>query len=890
METDTAEHGHAIETAVLFCAGSRRVEGKELLSLDLETILNTAQEAAKLLCVPYRLVRDPNYGVISREHVTEEHGSEETSKGGSQGIHATVAELRKRLESALAQSSTLAGDARIISERSSAACKHKQPEATQNINVEFVDEMDELSRSVVELLELSEKPLDLSAVQPLEDRAYQKLAIAACCDELAKTGKAILQMACRCGKTRVGYGIMEKMAGDPNSAVLFLVPSLPLLRQTAQKLLAYGDLFAIENVLLVGSDPTSVTLGRAKRQDVWMTTSPGRIIDFLQRTERRLVVSTYQSSPLLPESAHFALIIFDEAHRICGGQAPRPFNSVLLSSIQGKRLFMTATPAFDPAEISMKNKERFGGVAYRYYLRQGIDGGYVNDFQLKLVAAADKGSVCDEVLATQIAAAAAEVTKLLVFSRDINHAERLRQFVSEKKGPVDFECLSAHSRMPPSEIAAVLRRFCEPERRMVVFTCRLLQEGVEIPQLNAIFFASPRHSFRDIIQSICRPLNKLPDKPLSTVYLPVNVDPGVDFVDPANLQRYATLVEVFDAIAEEDRSLFDYLLDAGGKAFPISCLGTKSLGLTTLEEKQKLLAAIKRAVRYGTNGKSKLTERLLKTEAIPWELGFGELKRIVMECRRFVKTTDGFKWGSALINFYRVYDRYRTEYLLWKEGKPTQLEPYQIQALASLPMWEPLGTEGPYPWKPCMDWLERWLEDHGGHPPPVEVHHGGYIGLNATWMERLSGALTCSNQADGRLTNEDGKRRVAEGKSAYLLPPEKQADLKRIGERFGLCWHKERDEKGELVENGPKTFIQTAYDEFKRIYELNGPRDPYISKWYPGYPHKHSVQEDPSVPRSVLPPRYRVEKKKVLKSLGMEPIAKEKKSSSKRRSAKQTTE
>jgi hypothetical protein len=284
-------------------------------------------------------------------------------------------------------------------------------------------------------------------------------------------------------------------------------------------------------------DPTSVGLGKEKR-DVRMTTDPWRISEFVRReaaeaasgeaseavpdkpgetapeeagevtpeeaggatpdevgeitqaeqvggtaptekkTRRRLVVSTYQSSPLIPPDARFSLIIFDEAHRVCGGKEERPFNSVLLSPLAGKRLFMTATPALEAAEISMKDRARFGGVAYRYYLRQGIAAGYVNDFRLRLVAAADdkggaKGTVSDEALASQIAAAAAEVTKLLVFARDIKQAEHLRGLVETamqsagSPGPVDLLC--AYSRMPPADIASALRRFCQPGRRALLF-------------------------------------------------------------------------------------------------------------------------------------------------------------------------------------------------------------------------------------------------------------------------------------------------------------------------------------------------------------------------------------------------------------------------------------
>jgi len=344
----------------------------------------------------------------------------------------------------------------------------------------------------------------------------------------------------------------------------------------------------------------------------------------------------------------------------------------------------------------------------------------------------------------------------------------------------------------------------------------------------------------------------------------VNVAPGVDFVEPANLQRYASLVEVFDALCQEDTRLFDYLLDPANKTYPITCLGTKSLGLGSLADKERLLAAVRHAVRHGSHQGKKLTERMLRAENIPWEVGFGELKRIVTQCKRYVKTTDSFVIGKAVVNFYRFYERCQDGYRLWKEGKPTFLEPFQIADLTSLPSWEPYGALGPYPWKQCMAFLENWLSTHNGELPMVEIHKGGYIGLDATDLERLSGALTCCNQADGKL-------RGANNATGYTLPPEKQADLKRIAERFSLRWCKQRDDRGELVPSGPKTFIQVAYERFKKYYEINGPKGPYIQQWYPGYPLKHRTQEDPTVPRSALPPRYKVEKRKLEGREGKKP-------------------
>lgn len=91
-----------------------------------------------------------------------------------------------------------------------------------------------------------------------------------------------------------------------------------------------------------------------------------------------------------------------------------------------------------------------------------------------------------------------------------------------KSAPHQIFC--AHSKMGPAGVTEALHAFSHTPRG-ILFNVRLFQEGVEIPDLNAVFFAAPRYSPRDIIQSICRPLNRLEGKPPSTVFLPTLFHP-----------------------------------------------------------------------------------------------------------------------------------------------------------------------------------------------------------------------------------------------------------------------------------------------------------------------------------------------------------------------------
>jgi hypothetical protein len=293
-----------------------------------------------------------------------------------------------------------------------------------------------------------------------------------------------------------------------------------------------------------------------------------------------------------------------------------------------------------------------------------------------------------------------------------------------------------------------------------------------------------------------------------------------------------------------------------------------------------VLAAVRRVVRRGpgaAQGGRLPAERLMRRQ--PWDRVYAELRRVVETCGRYPKTTDAWVVGSgadaAKVCLYRFYRNAADEYRRYvargggaaPEGATgatgvtgAALEPHQARDLERLPAWTTFGVEGPYPWRRCVDFLERWLEAHGGVPPMVNVNIGGYVGLEATDMERLSGALTCINQQDGR------DRAGGVPGSGFAVGADKCADLDRVCGRFGLRWRKARGADGALVAGAPPTFIQESYARFKAHYAAAGPaagagRDatPDLAEHFPGYPAKHRRMESLAVQAGKLaPPRWRV--------------------------------
>lgn len=848
-ETASRLDAARLEAAVLHVFAERRLPGRELVRAPLAEVRAAAERAAAVLGV----------GAAWRERPEYERGAPPDRPGDAAEPLLSAAELAALGAPVRRPAPPPPGDGAppLETDPPGGTEEGDPPE-----DAEEGDPPEDLWDAPVSMAPTWPSPSAAGAAAPgpVEGRPYQLEAAAACLAELAARGRAVLQMACRTGKTYVAFLVAREYLRR-GGRVLVLVPGLALLWQTLAKLDAYGLEAA---ALAVGSDARAPPAFASLRLGGRQTTGAAEIRAALAAAPAAggaaLVVATYQSSPQLPDA--FDLVVFDECHRTCGGAEPRPFSHALLTFGRGARLCMTATPRYD-APVSMRDAALYGSVAYRYHMRSGIDAGHVNDFGLELVPLDAGAPDATAALAAAVAAAAARAAKTLVFCRSIRHAWALCR-ATRAAAPGAWAGL-AHSRMGHEEVARALAAFAAAPPGAALFNCRLFQEGVEIPALDAVFFAAPRHSPRDIIQSLCRPLTRLPGKPPSRVFLPVALDPAAAPDAAANLGRFAAVVPVFDALMAEDPLLYEHVLDPAGVAYPLGCAPASS-GLAY--EPAALLAAARRAVRRGGGGGGG-GERLLRAARVPWDIGFAELARVVAECGRYPKTTDTFAYGDARVNFGSFYRYVREAYAAWRRGEAQPLEAYQLRALEGLAGWDPYGIGGPYAWEESLAFLERWLAGHGGAPPPLNVNDGGYVGLDATPVERLSGALTCVNQGDGRDRARGGE--AAPG-SGFTIDPAKARDLDALCARWGLRWRKDRlppppgAARGSLVEGkghayaGRKTFIQEAHEAFKREWQTHGVDSSYIREHYPGFPAKHKHQERPDVwarRHEVVPPRWR---------------------------------
>lgn len=823
FECESHREALILEQSVLYCLSHKRVPHRELLRASSTEVLSVARTVTRRLNLTALEVESPSFAKKGSSHPDSEQQtlsnssdeSTDTTDEPDHSIELSISPYVEELDKIKLDQCTTQDTAR--------GYKHN---AYDEVDSEVLDENMEIASLNADI---DTENYELTVLRPYQLEALRRVK-----SELDVAKRTICQMACRCGKTPVAYYVMRSHLAD-NGKVLYLVPGLSLLRQTAKKLHSYGLPKSV-GMLLIGSDPNPIIL--VDGTTVCMTTDPQKIREVIQGAASLVVVSTYHSSPLLEALNVFDLIIFDECHRVCGSVEKTAFNAILLSPPRGKRLFLTATPTYD-TPLRMNNQDLFGGISYRYYLREGIDAGFVNPFAVRVIL----GTSLDDMNPFFLEAMSL-VNKMLVFCRNIKHAEQLYEAlrsVSFANETDHFTVLMAHSRMSSREVASALRQFTSA-RRCLLLNVRLFQEGVEVPDLNAVFFAGPRYSSRDIIQSICRPLNKLANKPPSMIFLPALMNCEYDASDPINLKNYSTLIPFTDALMDEDPSLFEYMIDPQNKQYDFNIVGVRSLKLSTEKIEKFILPAVRRGVRYSTQN----TDRLNRAARLPWKQVFGELRRIVLECHRYPKTNDAWVVGETSISLYRFYRYVKRGYELYLLGEQTYLHTYQIKDLEALPMWRRYGIEGPYPWKECIRTLESHLQKFGA-VPPLDVHKGGFIGLDATPFERLSGCLMHINQSDG--------------KDALRLAPDKQKVLDELCKKYGIVWRKKRTKSGKVAKES-MTFITESYNQFKRLVANANETPPYrnyLDKHFPGYPQKHERMETVEhLQDGKVPPRHQV--------------------------------
>ena len=273
------------------------------------------------------------------------------------------------------------------------------------------------------------KPLVKLKIKPKTPRSFQRQALKNIRENfLAGKPRGQLIMPCGTGKTLVSLWAVEENVRS-TGWVLYLVPSIALMRQTLQvwnenknkpfdgfsvcsdKTVVRGE--EIENSYYV---PGKV-LTNSEQLSEWMNSR----LRGWHSNKHHVIFSTYQSLPLVKQAVanldgfnQFDLIICDEAHRTTGFEEseddPGSFRLVHNNDKipARRRLYMTATPRLfkestkknkQPGQlmVDMSDQEIYGLEFYRLSFAEAIDQGLLCDYEVLVIAIEEQSFAIDSL-------------------------------------------------------------------------------------------------------------------------------------------------------------------------------------------------------------------------------------------------------------------------------------------------------------------------------------------------------------------------------------------------------------------------------------------------------------------------------------------------------------
>lgn len=443
---------------------------------------------------------------------------------------------------------------------------------------------------------------------------YQNDMIAGVKQGFQETDKGKLIAACGTGKTLVSLWIAESLQAQ---TVLFLAPSLALIKQTLDSWSVNSA--TPFSFLAVCSDETVVSgeydYADYSPEDVGfsVTTDPVKITQFINAPQEgsrpKYIFSTYQSAEALlagfdaSNLDQFDLTLFDEAHKTAGAANTQSNVAILDDNVlkSRKKLFMTATERLvtpwllnKAAEaqrvvFSMDDESVYGPTLHTYNFGTAIEDKVIADYKI-LVSAVSSDEVARQVQERQLlspnndpshrilqadllfrqlmlrkAFQTKPITKALTFHNTVARArsfalgaigqcESLVKVLKDDSSGlyVDF----VDGSMTANERKRRLAEFADAKQG-VISNAKCLTEGVDVPLIDAIYFADPKTSLVDIVQACGRALRKPPGVSEKTSYIvvPVLLDRSGE-VDEGD---FKTVLKVLQALRSQDERLAQYI-------------------------------------------------------------------------------------------------------------------------------------------------------------------------------------------------------------------------------------------------------------------------------------------------------------------------------------------
>lgn len=379
----------------------------------------------------------------------------------------------------------------------------------------------------------------------LTAKYFQQEAAKLAVQELDKQDRASVVMCCGSGKTFTGILISEYLKAK---IVCVVAPTILLVKQIADEYRVNSQRKVLEYHSEIHQDE----------------------LDILASGDSA-VITTYNSAPelfaLIGEKGFTVnLVIYDEAHRTAG-----KYSSLFNETLQGyphvqKRLGMTATPRHaaidekndDTEFFSMDNPSVYGKIVYTYQIRKAIEDGVITDYKLLVACVSDadvrqylKGKTVSSSshktyalgLTLRRAIEQYGLKKIITYHATIDEANKAARIFAEV---LDIPVTHISSRQGPYTRDANFSLYRDSEA-CVITNARSLNEGMNVPNTDAVMFCSTKSSEIDIIQCAGRAMRTYTGKKDGYIILPVlSGENSVEFSD------FSDILNVLNALSEND--------------------------------------------------------------------------------------------------------------------------------------------------------------------------------------------------------------------------------------------------------------------------------------------------------------------------------------------------
>ncbi len=426
---------------------------------------------------------------------------------------------------------------------------------------------------------------------PIIPRDYQNTIINKTINHFSNNDRGYLSMICGSGKTLTSYFINDKMK---NKLIIAVVPSLYLLSQFFND---WSKQMTLENkicyFILVGSD-ADVDEMKYENNGLIITTDSTQIENNIslitkKKTNNKIIImTTYQSSDKVIDALKNLnvtpdICIFDEAHKTVG-QKGKQFNLLLDDKIIKikKRLFMTATPKIFSGDIdnekilSMNDAKWYGEEICSYSASDAIKDGYLCDYQIVSIMTNDKyientinenkNLLQDKKLVKSQYVASAIMLLNAFKEKNCHHLVTYHNTIASSIKFKDLlDTISNTYKMKISILqidgghtmkqrTKIIKEFTESEYAILV-SSKVLNEGINIPIIDAVAFIDYRSSTIDIIQCVGRVLRIHEKKKLAKVYIPVFIDEKEDINETKVL---GNIIKILRSLNETDSNIQEY--------------------------------------------------------------------------------------------------------------------------------------------------------------------------------------------------------------------------------------------------------------------------------------------------------------------------------------------